>query len=217
MANSEVELVSIDNAFLCENGMRNPDSPTEQREFEFSLPPVDRGKDAYLFLAAAFVVEGLVWGFPFSFGVFQDYYSTHPPFAGSHNIAVIGTCAMGIMYLDMPIVFAVMQKWPKTRRYCTPMGLLVMCLALSLSSFSTTTTHLMATQGVIYAIGGSMAYAPCIVYMDEWFVTRKGLAFGIMLVSSSCVSSISHSKSNINPGRHRTQRGHPSVRHAAPA
>jgi hypothetical protein len=33
-------------------------------------------------------------GFPFSFGVFQDYYSTHEPFAGSGHIPIIGTCAM---------------------------------------------------------------------------------------------------------------------------
>lgn len=29
---------------------------------EFSLPPVDRGKDAWLFLMASFVTEALVWG-----------------------------------------------------------------------------------------------------------------------------------------------------------
>jgi hypothetical protein len=29
---------------------------------EFSLPPVDRGKDAWLFLAACWAVEALVWG-----------------------------------------------------------------------------------------------------------------------------------------------------------
>jgi len=67
---------------------------TQPEGHEFSLPPVDHGKDAYLFLAACFIVEALVWGFPFSFGVFQDYYSTHEPFAGSPNIAIIGTCAM---------------------------------------------------------------------------------------------------------------------------
>jgi hypothetical protein len=33
-------------------------------------------------------------GFPFSFGVFQDYYLTHEPFAGSSGIPVIGTCAL---------------------------------------------------------------------------------------------------------------------------
>lgn len=31
-------------------------------ELEFSLPPVDGGKDAWLFLFSAFVVEILVWG-----------------------------------------------------------------------------------------------------------------------------------------------------------
>jgi hypothetical protein len=72
---------------------------------QFSLPPVDHGKDAYLFLAACFVVEALVWGFPFSFGVFHNYYSTHPPFAGSSSIAIIGTCAMvntSLLFLSLP-------------------------------------------------------------------------------------------------------------------
>lgn len=31
-------------------------------EHEFSLPPVDGGKDAWLFLGAAFLIEVLVWG-----------------------------------------------------------------------------------------------------------------------------------------------------------
>jgi hypothetical protein len=58
-----------------------------------------------------------------------------------------------------------------------------MCVALALSSFSTTTTHLIVTQGIFYAIGGNLAYLPCIIYMDEWFVKKKGLAFGIMWAS----------------------------------
>lgn len=67
---------------------------TQTERHEFSLPPVDHGKDAWFFLAACFMSEALVWGFPFAFGVFQNYYSTHEPFAGSANIAIIGTCAM---------------------------------------------------------------------------------------------------------------------------
>lgn len=69
------------------------DAHSASQEFS-SLPPVDGGKQAWLFLAACFAVEMLVWGFPFAFGVFQNYYSTNPPFAGQPNIAVIGTCAM---------------------------------------------------------------------------------------------------------------------------
>ena len=37
------------------------DGPPEGRQ-EFSLPPVDTGKDAWLFLLACFVLEALVWG-----------------------------------------------------------------------------------------------------------------------------------------------------------
>ncbi|KAL2201003.1 major facilitator superfamily domain-containing protein [Corynascus similis CBS 632.67] len=144
------------------------------------LPPVDRGKDAYLFLAACFLIEALVWGFTFCFGVFQDYYSTHEPFRGEANIPVVGTCAMGIMYLSTPLVMYVHRRFPKPARYSTILGLTIMCLALALSSFSTTVTHLIVTQGIFYAVGGSIAYASCIVYLEQWFVRRQGLAFGIM-------------------------------------
>jgi hypothetical protein len=57
-----------------------------------NIPPADRGKAAYLFLLACFTVEGLVWGFAFTFGIFQEYYSK--AFPGQANIAVIGTCCM---------------------------------------------------------------------------------------------------------------------------
>ena len=57
-----------------------------------NLPPPDRGRAAYLFLLACFIVEALVWGFSFSFGVFQEYYTRE--FAGQANVAVIGTCCM---------------------------------------------------------------------------------------------------------------------------
>jgi hypothetical protein len=75
-----------------------------------SLPPVDGGIHAWLFLAGCYVMEALVFGkrvqcalfypliidtmltgFGFSFGVLQDYYSSNAPFAGSGGVAVIGT------------------------------------------------------------------------------------------------------------------------------
>lgn len=40
-----------------------------------SLPPVDRGKDAWLFLAGATVIEAMVWGLPFSVGILRAYWS----------------------------------------------------------------------------------------------------------------------------------------------
>ena len=37
-------------------------SVEQAAQHEFSLPRADGGKDAWLFLAAGFVVEALVWG-----------------------------------------------------------------------------------------------------------------------------------------------------------
>ncbi|KAH7108856.1 major facilitator superfamily domain-containing protein [Dendryphion nanum] len=159
----------------------NPDlGETRATELEFSLPPVDGGKDAWLFLFSAFVLEILVWGFPFAFGIFQEYYTSNPPFAGSRNIPIIGTCAMGLMYLSSPLIFGFFAWYPNSRHRCITIGLIIMCLSLGLSSLSQTVPHLIVSQGVFYPIGGALCYSPVVAFMDEWFVNKKGLAFGIM-------------------------------------
>lgn len=68
---------------------------------EFSLPPADGGKDAWLFLITCFFVEAFVWGFPFSYGIFEDYYSTHEPFVGKSGIPAVGSSAM----VSLPVAF----------------------------------------------------------------------------------------------------------------
>ncbi|KAF2404570.1 MFS general substrate transporter [Trichodelitschia bisporula] len=144
------------------------------------VPPPDGGKDAWLFLIACFMFEATIWGFPYTFGIFQEHYSSNPLFAGSKNIAVIGTCGMGIMYLDAPFVFASLQKWPRLRRPAVVIGIVIMATALVLSSFSQNVTHLILTQGILYAIGGSIAYSPTILFVNEWFIKKRGMAFGFM-------------------------------------
>ncbi|KAI8626809.1 MFS general substrate transporter [Xylariaceae sp. FL1651] len=147
---------------------------------EFSLPPIDGGKDAWLFLAACFVVDALIWGYAFSFGVFQDYYSQHAPFSSSGNIAAIGTSAVGFMYLSSPLVLGLCRLYPHYTRFATPAGLLLASLSLALASLATSTGTLIVLQGVLYALGGAVAYCPTILYIDEWFAARKGMAYGIV-------------------------------------
>ncbi|KAJ5232593.1 hypothetical protein N7468_005549 [Penicillium chermesinum] len=166
-----------------EKGVHTPNphsTPSSPNGANANLPPIDGGINAWLFLAACFVMEALVWGFAFTYGIFQEYYSRMEEFRDSGNIAIVGTCAMGIMYLDLPLVFAAYRQWPKYQRIGCAAGVLLMCLALGLSSLSQNVTHLILTQGIFYAIGGSIAYSPCILLMEEWFDRRKGLAFGVM-------------------------------------
>ncbi|KAK2775409.1 MFS monocarboxylate [Colletotrichum kahawae] len=79
-----------------------------------SLPPADKGMPALNFLFGSFIVEAVLWGFPLSYGVFQDYYTKHPNFQQDFNIAVIGTVATSVYFLGGPIatpLVARFQAW----------------------------------------------------------------------------------------------------------
>jgi len=89
----------------------------------------------------------------------------------------------------LPVVFILLQALPRMKLWAAPIGFIIMCLALSMSSFASNTGHLIISQGVAYGIGASLAYAPTIVFMDDWFVQKRGLAFGIMWVSISGLQS----------------------------
>lgn len=89
------------------------------------------------------------------------------------------------MYLSAPFAFAFLQRYPNLRQKCSVVGLVVIALALIISSFSTRVWHLILSQGVLYALGGSMLYTPAIIFLDEWFILRKGFAFGVMVRCSA--------------------------------
>ncbi|KAK3216451.1 hypothetical protein GRF29_8g3350383 [Pseudopithomyces chartarum] len=97
-------------------------TPSATNEFP-SLPPVDTGKQAWLFLAACWGVEAVTFGFGFSFGVFQDYYTSHAPFAGSPSIATIGTTTTSILYLGAPFIVPILKRYPRQARWATLVGL----------------------------------------------------------------------------------------------
>ncbi|CZT45848.1 related to monocarboxylate transporter 2 [Rhynchosporium secalis] len=161
--------------------LENGDKATSSYDGYTREPRVDGGRDAWLFLVACFVLEALIWGFSFSFGVFQAYYAKHPVFGKNPSgIAAIGTSSLGVMYLMAPVTLTVLEAFPRFHRWCSVVGLVISALALILSSFATQIWHLIITQGVMYAVGGSLLYAPTMFYLDQWFEKRKGLAFGVM-------------------------------------
>ncbi len=71
-------------------------------------------------------------GFPLSFGVFQDYYSRLPQFAGDPYISVIGTVASGVSYLGAPFVIPVIRRYPNYQRQMIWVG----CAPQSISNYS---------------------------------------------------------------------------------
>ena len=74
----------------------------------------------------------------------------------------------------------VTQRWPQMRRPAMCFGAVVMVISLIAASFCNSVNGLLATQGVVYALGGLVIYFPSINYIDEWFVRKKGFAYGVM-------------------------------------
>ncbi|KAG9192233.1 hypothetical protein G6011_10967 [Alternaria panax] len=151
----------------------------ERRAWERNLATANRWRKRYLDVSCSYICDRDD-GLPWSYGIFQKYYSSSLPFSGTSGIPAIGTSAMGILYMVAPLTFGPLIRWPQYKRTAMIAGLLTMCLSLGLSSLCTTVPQLIITQGILYGIGGAVTYSPVGIFMDEWFVRREVLAFGIM-------------------------------------
>lgn len=156
----------------------------EYTEDGHELPPTDGGRHAWTFLAACWLVEAMIWGFPLAFGIFQEHYASHPPFAGSNSIPTIGTLATGMSYLGMPFTNMIMLRWPEYQRHMCVTGWLLCVLSLVAASFATSTWHLLISQGLLYGVGWVVCYTPFLFMLNDWFIKRRGLAYGILFGAS---------------------------------
>lgn len=156
---------------------------------ESALAPVDRGFGAYSFLAGAFIVETIVWGFPSAFGVFLDAYLKDPVLTSQKGasaiLPLIGTCSTGIMYCISALASPFAAKYPSMHRLMLWTGGALCFGGLLGASFSRDVRVLLALQGICYAIGGSLVYAVCMTLLPEWFVVKRGLAIGILFAGTA--------------------------------
>ncbi|ELU45213.1 MFS_1 domain-containing protein [Rhizoctonia solani AG-1 IA] len=136
-----------------------------------SLPPIDKGFAAWSFVAAAFMLETLVWGFGFTYGVFQEYFLHHRTFGDASEAAIgaVGTVSLAIEYFEVLIVILIAQQWPHRTRQMMWSSLALCCGSLLLASF---VSHLILLQGVLFGIGGGGLYAPVIIYVVVRMVCR---------------------------------------------
>lgn len=182
-----------------------------QREDVFQeLKPVDRGKDAWTVLIAGIAFEALFWGmfflskiesyiglllslhvltlylgFPMCFGVFQNYYSDFAEFKGdTANIPLIGTLAQGLYYLGAPFSAFITKKYHRYQRQQIWLGWPLCILSLVAASFTNSVNGLIGTQGFLYGLGFVTLSYPIISMINEWWVARKGMAFGLISASS---------------------------------
>ncbi|KAE8446365.1 hypothetical protein EG329_012114 [Mollisiaceae sp. DMI_Dod_QoI] len=143
-------------------------------------------------LLGSAILQLPIWGFAMSYGVFQEYYSDNWTLKGSRSATgIIGTTQNGVMYLSMPFLFALFTKrWARRRQTAAWCGAVLTCISFLLSSFSTEVWHLVATQGVMAALGCALIYSPTTLSLGEWFNTKnRAVAYGVVLSSKNIVGS----------------------------
>lgn len=115
----------------------------------------------------------LLWGH-----VVWSVQSWNPCFEGYTTL----TIHKGVLYLASPISLFILQRWPHLCRMSSLAGLAISVAGLLSSSFATQVWQLIVTQGIIYPIGACMLYYPVLIFIDEWFVQKKGFAYGVCWV-----------------------------------
>ncbi|TVY56206.1 Fujikurins efflux protein [Lachnellula cervina] len=106
-----------------------------------------------------------------------------------------GTAAWGLLaaafvfeacfcYLGAPLSTTIAKRFPKFQRHQIWLGWPLCILSLVAGSFAETLNGLIATQGVMYELGFVILTYPIYSFVDEWFVARKGMAFGIVSAAS---------------------------------
>lgn len=127
-----------------------------------------------------------------TYGIFQEYYLDHWSFHGNRDtIGIIGTTSNGVMYLSMPLLFAAFsRRWAHFRRTTAVCGVVLACTSFLISSFSTDVWHLVATQGILAALGCVLLYSPTTLSLSEYFSTNnRAIAYGVVLSCKNITGS----------------------------
>lgn len=112
--------------------------------------------------------------------MFQDYYSRQPQFKDNSNIAVIGSVCTSIYFLGGPLAAPLVKRFQRWEWHMVAAGWALCVLSLVAASFANSISTLIATQGILYGVGFCMLYYPLLSMMNEWFVKKRGLAYGVM-------------------------------------
>jgi MFS family permease len=150
------------------------------------LHPVDRGFHAYWFLASAMFTDAIVYGQPGSYGVFLEWYLSHPPFQGQSPalISFVGTIALAIQYFEMLLLVPLIRRYPDKVKPAMVVALVVQVACYVGASFSTQNWQLVLLQGVLVGISGGVLTVPQFVYIADWFDEKRGTASGLMLAGT---------------------------------
>ncbi|CEP09702.1 hypothetical protein [Parasitella parasitica] len=146
------------------------------------LDAPDGGRPAWTVVFGCFCGMFAIYGVNYSWGTFLRNYNQNVYVGQMTKLSWIGSICIALYFIIGPINEWVVHKlgYTKMLAFAT-----IMCpLALMLASISHEIWHLYLTQGVMFGIGASFVWFPCISAPQEWFSSRRGTAIGITMCGS---------------------------------
>ena len=83
-------------------------------------------------------------------------------------------------YLGALFTTPFVKKYQRYQRHMVCVGWVICIVSLIAGSFATQIGTLIFTQGILYGTGVLILYYPLLSMVNEWFVQKRGLAYGIL-------------------------------------
>ncbi|GAA5833183.1 hypothetical protein JCM5353_009052 [Sporobolomyces roseus] len=147
------------------------------------LPPQDRGRKAWTFIAAAFVLD---WGFNYAFSAVLVWFRANEPWSqySLATLSAIPTIQSALTYFLPILVVNGFRRYPEYAKPALLISAVLFSLSMFAASFATKIEHLILLQGVVCGTTGAVMYAPTVMHLNAWFVHRRGLASGIIFAGT---------------------------------
>ena len=131
-------------------------------------------------MLCGFVVWSMVWGVAYSYGSFQDYHEHNPdsPFYRDSvtSISAVGTLVIGCQHWVPLLLRGFITTFAHLHRKMVMVSLILSALCILIASFSQTIAMVIAFQGVFFGITSGVLLTPVVLYLGQWFDTRRGFA-----------------------------------------
>ncbi len=157
----------------------------EDEENAFELEPVDRGRAAWSFLACAFVLEFALFGSLYANSLLQEYLIRQ--YSASESlvlISAVGASFVSLSYMAASPVAPLLTHYRYYMKHISTASVALVIVSFLIASFCKSIPLLILFAGILPGIGTSVGFSPVLYYVPEWFVERRGLAFGLIFGAS---------------------------------
>ena len=173
----------MDGDLPSEKGSQDPETMRGSAQIASDSVP-DGGFQAWLQVAAAFLVFMNTAGLFNSYGVYQGFYTQGPlkSIPGS-NISWIGSL-QGCLMLLICIVTGPLYDLGYLRSLVN-IGTFAIVLGTMMTSICHEYWHFILGQGVVIGVGNGLLFLPSIAIVPQYFSEKKALASSIVAAGSS--------------------------------